>query len=292
MADKENRLAGGGCEILIPEEERKPLAEIERSIIKKYRKQLWSKFIKAIKEYELIQDGDRIAVAISGGKDSLLMAKLFQELHRNGKANFELEFIAMDPGYHPDIKELLIENCQYLNIPVKIFESGIFEVADRIAGDYPCYMCARMRRGALYGKAQELGCNKLALGHHFNDVIETTMLNLLCAGNFKTMMPKLKAQNFEGLELIRPMYLIEEEYIKRFINYAGIWPLNCACMVAAKKIGNKRYEIKDLIEKLKENFVNVDISIFRAAENVNMNCILGWTKDNEKYSFLDEYYDE
>ncbi len=292
LADKENRLAGGGCEILIPEEERKPLAEIERSIINKYRKQLWSKFIKAIKEYELIQDGDRIAVAISGGKDSLLMAKLFQELHRNGKANFELEFIAMDPGYHPDIKELLIENCQYLNIPVKIFESGIFEVADRIAGDYPCYMCARMRRGALYGKAQELGCNKLALGHHFNDVIETTMLNLLCAGNFKTMMPKLKAQNFEGLELIRPMYLIEEEYIKRFINYAGIWPLNCACMVAAKKIGNKRYEIKDLIEKLKENFVNVDISIFRAAENVNMNCILGWTKDNEKYSFLDEYYDE
>ena len=289
MSHKENRLAGEGCEILIPEEERKPLTEIERSIIKKYRKQLWSKFIKAIKDYDLIQDGDRIAVAVSGGKDSLLMAKLFQELHRHGNANFELEFIAMDPGYHPDIRQLLIENCQYLNIPIHIFESGIFEVADRIAGDYPCYMCARMRRGALYGKAKELGCNKLALGHHFNDVIETTMLNLLCAGNFKTMMPKLKSQNYEGIELIRPMYLIEEEYIRRFINYSGIWPLNCACMVAAKRIGNKRYEIKDLIEELKKKFVNVDISIFRAAENVNMDCILGWIKDDKKYSFLDEY---
>ncbi|HHV45340.1 MAG TPA: tRNA 2-thiocytidine biosynthesis protein TtcA [Tissierellia bacterium] len=289
MSERENRLAGNGCETLIPLEDRKPLAEIERSIIKKYRKQLWSKFIKAIKDYQLIQDGDRIAVAISGGKDSLLMAKLFQELHRHGNANFELEFIAMDPGYHPDIRKLLEENCQYLNIPVKIFESGIFEVADRIAGDYPCYMCARMRRGALYGKAKELGCNKLALGHHFNDVIETTMLNLLCAGNFKTMMPKLKSQNYEGIELIRPMYLIEEEYIKRFINYSGIWPLNCACMVAAKKIGNKRYEIKELIEELKKKFVNVDISIFRAAENVNMDCILGWIKDDKKYSFLDEY---
>jgi len=289
LSHKENRLAGKGCEILIPEEERKPLTEIERSIIKKYRKQLWSKFIKSIKDYDLIQDGDRIAVAVSGGKDSLLMAKLFQELHRHGNANFELEFIAMDPGYHPDIRQLLIENCQYLNIPIHIFESGIFEVADRIAGDYPCYMCARMRRGALYGKAKELGCNKLALGHHFNDVIETTMLNLLCAGNFKTMMPKLKSQNYEGIELIRPMYLIEEEYIRRFINYSGIWPLNCACMVAAKRIGNKRYEIKDLIEELKKKFVNVDISIFRAAENVNMDCILGWIKDDKKYSFLDEY---
>lgn len=289
MPDRENRLAGKGCETLIPEEDRKPLAEIERSIIKKYRKQIWSKFVKAIKDYQLIQDGDRIAVAVSGGKDSLLMAKLFQELHRHGNANFELEFIAMDPGYHPDIRNLLIENCQYLNIPVHIFESGIFEVADRIAGDYPCYMCARMRRGALYGKAKELGCNKLALGHHFNDVIETTMLNLLCAGNFKTMLPKLKSQNYEGIELIRPMYLIEEEYIKRFINYSGIWPLNCACMVAAKRIGNKRYEIKDLIEELKKKFVNVDISIFRAAENVNLDCILGWTKDDRRYSFLDEY---
>lgn len=292
LTEEKNKLAGTGCEIIVPEEERKPLSEIERSIIKKYRKHLWSKFIKAIKDFQLIEDGDRIAVAVSGGKDSILMAKLFQELHRHGNANFELEFIAMDPGYHPDIRQLLIDNCEYLNIPIHLFQSDIFEVADRIAGDYPCYMCARMRRGALYGKAQELGCNKLALGHHFNDVIETTMLNLLCAGNFKTMMPKLKSTNHKGLELIRPLYYIEEEHIKRFINYSGIWPLNCACMVAAKKTGNKRYEIKDLIEQLKEQFVNVDMSIFRAAQNVNMDCILGWIKDEERYSFLDFYDDE
>ena len=290
MDKNENGIKGTGCEILVPFNERKPLADIERSIIKTYRKHIWAKFIKAIKEYDLIQDGDKIAVAISGGKDSLLMAKLFQELYRNGNRNFELEFIAMDPGYHPEVRQLLEENCKYLEIPVHIYEADIFQVADKIAKDYPCYMCARMRRGSLYGKAKELGCNKLALGHHFNDVIETTMLNLLCAGNFKTMLPKLKAQNFEGLELIRPLYLVEELYIQRFIQNAGIWPLNCACMVAAKRIGNKRYEIKDLIDKLKEDFVNVDINIFRAAENVNMNGILGWQKDGDKFSFLDDYY--
>ncbi len=289
MDEKDNGIKGSGCDILVPFNERKPLAEIERSIIKTYRKHIWAKFIKAIKEYELIQDGDRIAVAISGGKDSLLMAKLFQELYRNGNKNFELEFIAMDPGYHSEIRELLEDNCKYLDIPISIYDADIFAVADKIAKDYPCYMCAKMRRGSLYGKAKELGCNKLALGHHFNDVIETTMLNLLCAGNFKTMLPKLKAQNFEGLELIRPLYLIEEIYIQRFIQNAGIWPLNCACMVAAKKIGNKRYEIKDLLEGLKKDFVNVDINIFRAAENVNMDGILGWQKDGEKHSFLDEY---
>ena len=289
MDEKSKGLAGEGCEILAPFNDRKPLKDIERSIIKTYRKHIWSKFIKAIKEYDLIQDGDKIAVAISGGKDSLLMAKLFQELNNHGNQNFQLEFIAMDPGYHPEIRELLEENCEYLNIPVHIYETDVFKVADRIAGDYPCYMCARMRRGALYGKAKELGCNKLALGHHFNDVIETIMLNLLCAGSFKTMMPKLKAQNFENMELIRPLYLIEEEYIKRFIQNSGIWPLNCACMVAAKKIGNKRFEIKDLIETLKESFQNVDISIFRAAENVNIDAIIGWEKEGEKHSFLDEY---
>ena len=289
MDEKDNSLKGSGCEILVPFNERKPLADIERSIIKTYRKHIWAKFIKAIKEYNLIQDGDKIAVAISGGKDSLLMAKLFQELYRNGNKNFELEFIAMDPGYHSEIRELLEDNCEYLNIPVHIYDADIFAVADKIAKDYPCYMCARMRRGSLYGKAKELGCNKLALGHHFNDVIETTMLNLLCAGNFKTMLPKLKAKNFEGLELIRPLYLIEEIYIQRFIQNAGIWPLNCACMVAAKKIGNKRYEIKDLLETLRKDFVNVDINIFRAAENVNMDGILGWQEDGEKHSFLDEY---
>lgn len=289
MNEKDTGVAGDGCEILVPFGDRKPLKDIERSIVKTYRKHVWTKFIKAIKEYDLIQDGDKIAVAISGGKDSLLMAKLFQELKKYGTQNFEVEYIAMDPGYHPDIRELLEENCSYLDIPVHIYEANVFEVADKIAKDYPCYMCARMRRGALYGKAQELGCNKLALGHHYNDVIETTMLNVLCAGNFKTMMPKLKAQNFDDMELIRPMYLVEEKYIERFIQNAGIWPLNCACMVAAKKIGNKRHEIKALIEDLKESFDNVDSSIFRAAQNVNMDGILGWEKDGDKHSFLDEY---
>ncbi len=289
MEDLIKGIAGEGCEILVPFNDRKPLEDIERSIIKTYRKHVWTKFIKAIKEYQLIEDGDRIAVAISGGKDSLLMAKLFQELKKNGKQNFDVEYIAMDPGYHTDIRKLLEENCSYLEIPVHIYEANIFQVADKIANDYPCYMCARMRRGALYGKAKELNCNKLALGHHFNDVIETTMLNMLCAGSFKTMMPKLKAQNFDDMELIRPLYLIEEKYIERFIQNSGIWPLNCACMVAAKRIGNKRYEIKALIESMKKDFDNVDISIFRAAQNVNMDGVLGWEKDGEKHSFLDEY---
>ena len=290
--DKKIDIAGQGCEILVPFNERKPIVDIERSIIKTYRKHIWGKFIKAIKEYNLIEDGDKIAVAISGGKDSLLMAKLFQELHKNGKQNFEVEYIAMDPGYHSDIRALLEDNCRYLDIPVQIYDADIFQVADKIAGDYPCYMCARMRRGALYGKAQELGCNKLALGHHFNDVIETIMLNLLCAGSYKTMMPKLKAKNFENMELIRPVYLIEEQYIQRFIQNSGLWPLNCACMVAAKKIGNKRYEIKELIESLKENFKNVDMNIFRSAENVNLDAIVGWNEDGVKHSFLDEYDEE
>lgn len=282
-------IAGKGCERLIPTGEKKPLKEIERSIIKTYRKSIWSKFIKAIKEYKLVEDGDKIAVAISGGKDSLLMAKLFQELQRHGQVNFEVVFLAMDPGYHKQIRDLLLENCEYLNIPLTIYEGGIFEVVDRIAQDYPCYMCARMRRGSLYSKAQELGCNKLALGHHFNDVIETTLLNVLYGGTFKTMLPKLKSSNFENMELIRPMYYIEEDAIKKFTNNAGIWPLNCACMVAAKKTGNKRYEIKELISNLKKEFENVDKSIFQAANNVSMGAILGWEENGEKHSFLDEY---
>jgi len=282
-------IAGKGCEIKVPFNERKPLAQIERSLIKDFRKNIWTKFIKAIMDYKLVGQGDKIAVAISGGKDSLIMAKLFQELQHYGKVDFELEFIAMDPGYHENIKELLIDNCNYLNIPVKIFESNVFHIIDNIANDYPCYMCAKMRRGALYAKAQELGCNKLALGHHFNDVVETTMLNILYSGNFKTMLPKLKAQNFKGMELIRPLYYIEEQYIEDFTQHSGIWPLNCACMVAAKKIGNKRHEIKNLVKELKKNFSEVDKSIFRAAQNVNMDSILGWQKDGENYSYLDFY---
>lgn len=284
-------IAGSGCQVLVPFNERKPLEEIERSITKRYKKHIWSKFIKAIKDYKLVEEGDKIAVAVSGGKDSLLMSKLFQELQRHGQMKFELEFIAMDPGYHPDIKKLLIDNCEYLNIPINIFDSGIFEVVDRIAKDYPCYMCAKMRRGSLYSKAQELGCNKLALGHHFNDVIETTLLNVLYSGNFKTMLPKLRSTNFSGLELIRPLYYVEEQNIQRFTQNAGIWPLNCACMVAAEKIGNKRYEIKDLLVELKKNFKDVEKSVFQAAQNVNMDAILGWQKDGVKHSYLD-FYDE
>lgn len=284
-------IAGEGCEVLVPFNERKSIETIERSITTTYRKHIWAKFIKAIKDYNLIEEGDKIAVAISGGKDSLLMAKLFQELYKHSKVNFELEFIVADPGYHENIKELLIDNCKHLNIPIKIFNSGIFEIVDKIAQDYPCYMCAKMRRGALYSKAKELGCNKVALGHHYNDVIETTLLNVLYTGNFSTMLPKLKSDNFENMELIRPMFYIEESYIERFTQSSGIWPLNCACMVAAKKIGNKRYEIKALIKQLKENFKDVEKSIFRSTENVNMDAILGFKKNGEKHSYL-EFYDE
>lgn len=286
-----NDVAGKGCDILVPFNERKPLEEIERSIIKTYRKHIWGNFIKAIIDYNLVEEGDKIAVAVSGGKDSILMAKLFQQLKRHNKYNFEVEFIAMDPGYHESIRKLLIDNCNYLNIPIHLFESGIFEIADKKAKDYPCFLCAKMRRGALYGKAQELGCNKLALGHHFNDVIETTLLNMLYSGSFKTMLPKLKSQHFEGLELIRPLYYIEEIYIERFIQNSGIWPLNCACMVAAERTANKRYEIKELIKEFKKNFNDVDKSIFKAAQNVNMESILGWKKDGKYYSYLD-FYDE
>lgn len=282
-------LAGKGCEIIVPFDERQPLRDIEKSIIKKFRKNLWSKFIKAIKAYNLVEDGDKIAIAISGGKDSLLMAKMFQELKRHGQVKFEIEFIAMDPGYHEDIRKLLIDNCDYLDIPIHLFDSKIFEIADEIAKDYPCYMCARMRRGALYSKAQELGCNKLALGHHYDDVIETTMLNLLCAGNFKTMLPKLDSTNFDGMKIIRPLYYIREEHIIKFIQTSGIWPLNCACMVAAKKTGNKRYEIKDLIKNIGSNFKDVEKSIFKAAENVNVDSVLGWQIDGEKHSFLERH---
>lgn len=289
--EQNNGIAGSGCPILVPFNDRLPLRDIEKSIIKKYRKNLWSQFIKAIKDYNLVEEGDKIAVAISGGKDSILMAKLFQELKRHGQYKFELEFIAMDPGYHENIKELLIDNCNYLNIPIHLFESGIFEIIDNIAQDYPCYMCAKMRRGALYSKAQELGCNKLALGHHFNDVIETTLINMLYAGSFKTMLPKLKSSNYEGLQLIRPMYYIREEYIQKFTQNSGIWPLNCACMVAAKRTSSKRDEMKELVKKLKENFEGVDKSIFKATQNVNMNAILGWEKDGQKHSYL-EFFDE
>lgn len=285
-------VAGMGCPVLVPLCERKSLAEIEKSLIKKYRKQLWSRFIKAIKEYQLVEEGDKIAVAVSGGKDSLIMAKLFQELQKHGNVKFDLEFIAMDPGFHRINKEMLLENCEYLDIPVHIFESGIFDIVDNIAKDYPCYMCARMRRGALYNKATELGCNKLALGHHFNDVIETTMLNILYAGNFKTMLPRLRSSNFGNMELIRPLFHIEEPDIIRWSQMNGIETMNCGCVVAASKVSSKRQEMKELIVTLKKTFRDVDKSIFQAANNVQLDAILGWKKDGEKHSYLDTYFDE
>ncbi|WP_036730271.1 tRNA 2-thiocytidine biosynthesis TtcA family protein [Peptoniphilus mikwangii] len=269
----------------------KTVREIERSLIKSYRKDIWVKFVRAINEFEMISEGDRIAVAISGGKDSLTLAKLFQELKRHGKMNFELEFIAMDPGYRKENRQVLEYNCEKMGIPVKIHNSDVFEVANRVAQDNPCYMCARMRRGNLYSKAQELGCNKLALGHHFNDVIETVMLNVIFAGNFKTMMPKLHSDNFEGLELIRPMYYVEEEAIKRFMRSTGLHALDCACAIAEKKEGNMRFYIKDLIADIKKVHKNADINILRSAENVNMGAIVGWKNRTEKHLFLEKYND-
>jgi tRNA 2-thiocytidine biosynthesis protein TtcA len=283
------KLGGSGCELLIPLTERKPLKEIERSIIKTYRSQLWAKFNKAVREFKLVEEGDRIAVAVSGGKDSLLMAKLFQEMQKHGVSNFELEFIAMDPGFHESNRELLLENCRHLNIPVKLFESRIFDIVDHIANDYPCYMCARMRRGALYSKAQELGCNKLALGHHFNDVIETTLMNMFYAGTFKTMRPKLKSRNFENMELIRPMCYIHEADIIKFASGNGIFAMNCGCVVAAKKTSSKRREMKELIRELKKTNIEVDSAIFNAAKNVNLDSVLGWQKNGERVSYLDCY---
>lgn len=268
---------------------RKPLIDIERSIQTTYRKYIWSPFIKAITDYKLIEPGDVIGIAISGGKDSLLMAKLFQMLHRHSEIPFTPIFLSMDPGFNAINKTTMVENCAHLGLDVNFFDSDIFEVVDRISKEYPCYMCARMRRGFLYAKAQELGCNKLALGHHFDDVIETTMLNVLYAGNFKTMVPKLHSANFENLELIRPLYYVREESIKSFITASGIPAMNCGCRVAAGQTSSKRSEIKSLIQTLKEGNPNVDKSIFKAAENVNLDAILGYSQHGQKLDFLDIY---
>ena len=263
--------------------------EIERSIIKRFRKEIYRPFVKAVEEFNLINEGDKIAVCISGGKDSFLLAKCLEELKRHGKVKFDLEFILMDPGYKDENLDLIHYNKEKLNLNIKEFQYNIF---DQVDGEKnPCYLCARKRRGALYNKAQELGCNKIALGHHFDDVIETTMLNLLCAGNFKTMLPKLKSSNYEKMQIIRPLYYIREESIIRFIQNSGIMPLNCACMVAAKKTGNKRYEIKELIKNLGEEYQEVEKSIFKAANNVYLDSVLGWEQDGVRHSFLEKFED-
>ncbi|MCK5674135.1 MAG: hypothetical protein KAH95_12210 [Spirochaetales bacterium] len=280
---------GSGCEVATSLMPRQALRDIERNIITKYRKKIWSKFTSAVVEYELLKPGDKIAVAISGGKDSLLMAKLFQELKKHGRDNFEVEYISMDPGFNPENRELLREHCDYLGIPVKIYDRNIFGVLDRKAKEYPCYLCAKMRRGALYSIAQELGCNKLALGHHFDDVVETVLLNVLCSGRFQTMMPKLKSKNFPGLELIRPLYSIKEEDILSFASNSGLSPMNCGCVVAAKKTSSKRREIKELIKTMGTSFQNVEKSIFNSTKNVFLEAVIGWKVGDEKNSFLDSY---
>ncbi len=265
------------------------IKKIERSIITTYRKDIWAKFLKACEKYDLISENDKIAVCISGGKDSLLLAKLFQELKLHGKINFDLEFICMDPGFTKENLELLIKNCDELKIPVKIKNSNNFLVAKKLSPNNPCYMCARMRRGFLYDFAKELGCNKIALGHHFNDVIETTLLNVFYAGNFKTMVPKLNAQNFSNMQLIRPLFLVKEVDIERFIIKNGITPMSCGCEVAKLELPSKRREIKQMIENLKKEFNDVDISIFRASENISLEAVLGYQIGDKKVDFNEIY---
>ena len=240
--------------------------EIERSIIKKYRKDIWAKFVKAINEFEMIKENDKIAVCISGGKDSMLMAKCFQELKRHGKFSFDLEFLVMDPGYNKLNRKKIEENAKKLGIPITIFETEIFNIVDNIE-DSPCYLCARMRRGNLYSKAKELGCNKIALGHHFDDVIETTLLSMFYGSEIKTMMPKLHSENFEGLELIRPLYLVKEESIISWRKHNDLTFINCACrFIEGCSLINdgtsKRKEMKELIKTMKQVNSNVDQNIF------------------------------
>ena len=266
---------------------------IEKSIIKKYRREIWSRFIKGIKNYELIDEGDNIMVCISGGKDSFLMAKCIQELKRHGKVNFNVHYVVMNPGYSEENIKLIRNNAKTLNIPIEIFESDIFKVANKLSKDNPCYMCARMRRGHLYSKAKELECNKIALGHHFDDVIETTLLSMFYGAEIKTMMPKLHSENFEGIELIRPMYLIKEYSVISWAKNNGLTFLNCACQFTEKiskdSTISKRTQMKKLIKSLRKINKDIDYNIFKSLDNINLNCILG-TKRNGKYkSFLEEY---
>lgn len=266
------------------------LKTIEKSIIKKFRKEIWSLFVKAIKDYKLIEDNDKIAVCISGGKDSFLLAKCMQEILKHGKMKFELEFIVMNPGYKKEHVENIIFNAKLLNIPIKIFNTDIFEVSNFLNSEKPCYMCARMRRGYLYNFAKELGCNKIALGHHFDDVIETTLLSIFYSAEFKTMMPKLHSDNFEGMQLIRPLYLIKEKDIISWSNYNELKFINCACKFTEKNaIEGKRQEVKSLINELRKKSKYIDQNIFKSTENVNLSTILGYYKNNEKYHFLDDY---
>lgn len=274
--------------------------KVEESIRKKFHKSIWSNFTRAIKEYKLINEGDRIAVCISGGKDSMLMAKLFQELKRHRKVNFETVFLVMDPGYAPANRKKIEDNAEKLNIPLTIFESDIFNAVYDVEKS-PCYLCARMRRGYLYSKAQELGCNKIALGHHYDDVIETILMGMLYGAQIQTMMPKLYSTNFKGMELIRPMYLIREESIKAFRDYNGLDFIRCACRFTENNVhsedgvgASKRLEIKKLIAELKKTNPFVEGNIFKSVENISLNTVIAYKDHRGKHHFLDTYdnYDE
>ena len=269
--------------------------DAERSIVKKFRKEIWRKFTKAINEYELIQDGDKIAVCISGGKDSMLMAKLFQELLRHGQKNFEVVYLVMNPGYNEENYTRIQENAKLLGVPITVFQSQIF---DAVANDVesPCYLCARMRRGYLYHQAKELGCNKIALEHHFDDVIETILMGMLYGAQIQTMMPKLHSTNFEGMELIRPLYLIREEDIIHWAKYNDLQFIRCACRFTEYcenedniEKGAKRYEVKELIRELRKKSPYIEKNIFRSVENVNLSTIVAYKKDGVKHHFLDTY---
>lgn len=276
------------------EQEREAYLDIEESIRKKFRKTIWCRFTKAIREYELVKEGDKVAVCISGGKDSMLMAKLFQELKRHNKFPFEVVFLVMDPGYSPENRQIIENNAQKLNIPVTIFESDIFESVFNIEKS-PCYLCARMRRGYLYHKAQELGCNKIALGHHYDDVIETILMGMLYGAQVQTMMPKLHSTNFEGMELIRPLYMVREDDIKKWRDYNDLHFIQCACKftdtctTCGGENASKRVEVKNLIRQLKETNPFVESNIFKSVENVNLSTIVAYKKDGVKHHFLDDY---
>jgi len=266
--------------------------DIEHSIITNYRKKIWRPFTKAVRDFELVNDGDKVAVCISGGKDSFILAKCMQELQKHGKHKFDLEFIVMNPGYKEENLNKIKENASLMGIPIKIFESEIFDIVKDIDNS-PCYLCARMRRGNLYSFAKSIGCNKIALGHHYDDVIETILLSVLYGGEYKSMMPKLKSTNFEGMELIRPMYYIREKDIISFAKVHELSFLNCACrFTEGINIGNvssKRQEIKELIETLSKINPFIESNIFKSSFNVNLNTVIGYTKGEQKYSFLDDY---
>lgn len=268
---------------------------IERSIIKKYRKQLWTPFIVAVKRYELIQAGDKIAVCISGGKDSMLMAKLMQELQRHSEVPYELEFLVMDPGYNEVNRRKIESNAALMNIPITVFETNIFDVANQ-AEKNPCYLCARMRRGHLYKKAQQLGCNKIALGHHFNDVIETTVMSMFYGSQLQAMPPKLHSTNFPGMTLIRPLYCIREEDILAWCRYNNLEFIQCACRMtesmtvsACGSSSSKRQETKLMLRQLSKTNPNIENSIFRSIHAVALDTMPGFKTEGQEHSFLERF---